>query len=58
MFGIPLATGMLTFFGAGPLWVVLAAWMIPIAAVMILPDSLREVAEPALGRILGRLLGA
>ena len=38
VFGLPAMTAMLSFMGAGPLAIASAAWLIPIAAVMLLPD--------------------
>ena len=42
VFGLPAMTAMLSFMGAGPLAIASAAWLIPIAAVMLLPDLRRD----------------
>ena len=38
VFGIPVATSALTFLGAGPLSIGIAAWLIPVAAVLLIPN--------------------
>lgn len=59
VFGIPLATAILTFLGFGPLAVVIVAWSVPIASVLILPEAVTgqssELARTLVGRALGML---
>ena len=43
VFGLPAVTALLSFMGAGPLAIASVAWLIPIAAVTILPDLRRNV---------------
>lgn len=38
VFGIPTATAGLTFMGVGPMAVAVAAWMVPILSVVVIPD--------------------
>ena len=38
VFGLPAMTALLSFIGAGPLAIASAAWLIPIIAVMLLPE--------------------
>jgi hypothetical protein len=42
VFGLPLVTAMLSFMGAGPLAIATFAWVIPLAAILILPDIRRR----------------
>ena len=42
VFGLPAVTALLSFMGAGPLAIASVAWLIPIAAVIILPDLRRS----------------
>ena len=38
IFGLPMATAMMSLLGAGPLAIASVAWIIPVAAILILPD--------------------
>lgn len=38
IFGLPVTTALLSIFGAGPLAIASIAWLIPISAVLFLPD--------------------
>jgi len=38
IFGLPVTTALLSIFGAGPLAIASIAWIIPISAVLFLPD--------------------
>ncbi len=40
--GLPVMTAMLSFIGAGPLAIALFAWLIPLFAILILPDFRRS----------------
>ena len=42
VFGIPAVTALLSLMGAGPLAIASVAWLIPIAAVMLLPELRNE----------------
>jgi len=42
VFGLPAVTALLSFLGAGPLAIASVAWLIPIAAVMVLPELRRN----------------
>ena len=41
VFGLPMATALLSFFGAGPMAIASAAWIIPLLTLLIVPDLLR-----------------
>jgi len=60
VFGIPLATAVLTFLGFGTTAVVIVAWSVPIASVLLLPEAVTgqgsELARTLVGRALGMLL--
>ena len=55
-----MATAILTFLGFGPMAVVIVAWSVPIASVLLLPDIVTgqsgELARTLFGRALGVLL--
>ena len=38
IFGLPMATALMSLLGAGPLAIASVAWIIPVAAILILPD--------------------
>ncbi len=59
VFGIPLATAVLSFMGFGPMGIVVVAWIVPIASALFLPDTTGLPATDALtvGRSLGWLVG-
>ena len=54
-----LATAFLTFLGFGPMAVVIVAWSVPIASVLLLPEIVTgqssELARTLVGRALGML---
>lgn len=41
VFGLPMATALLSIFGAGPMAIASAAWIIPLLTLLIVPDLLR-----------------
>ena len=55
-----MATAILTFLGFGPMAVVIVAWSVPIASVLLLPDIVTgqsgELARTLFGRAIGVLL--
>jgi hypothetical protein len=42
IFGLPIITAVLSVMGAGPLAIATTAWMVPIAAVLVLPDFVQR----------------
>ena len=42
IFGLPIITAVLSVMGAGPLAIATTAWVVPIAAVLVLPDLVQK----------------
>jgi hypothetical protein len=42
IFGLPIITAVLSVMGAGPLAIATTAWVVPIAAVFVLPDLVQR----------------
>lgn len=67
VFGVPLATAVLTFLGAGPMSVVIVAWVVPFASAFFLPGvitnrgdgtmSVGRALQWCVERTMGMLLG-
>ena len=54
VFGIPLLTAILTFAGVGPLIIIAIAWVVPVAAALLLPSttsSFKEELEASASRL-------
>ena len=42
IFGLPIITAVLSVMGAGPLAIATTAWVVPIAAIFVLPDMMNQ----------------